>query len=80
MNDLLRSSQPQPQLPERPCLPPRPKAMEPRPDQITPPDQSPQPIETYQAPSAIYEEIQEDIVSLLTFKRLKQILRKNFVF
>lgn len=68
MNDLIRSSQPQPQLPERPCLPPRPKAMEPRPEQMSPPEQkSPQQIETYQAPSAIYEEIQEDIVSFSSF-------------
>lgn len=65
MNDLIRPSQPQPQLPERPCLPPRPKAMDPRPDQTSPPTQSPSPQqETYQAPSAIYEEIQDDIVSL----------------
>lgn len=62
----MRPSQPQPQLPDRPCLPPRPKAMEPRPEQISPPSpqQPSQQNETYQAPSAIYEEIQEDVVSL----------------
>lgn len=64
INDLMRSSQPQPQLPERPCLPPRPKAMEPRADQISPPGQQQQQQEAYQATSAIYEEIQEDIVSI----------------
>lgn len=37
--------------------------MEPRQEQISPQEQQPEP-ETYQAPSAIYEEIQEDIVSL----------------
>lgn len=68
VNDLIRSSQPQPQLPERPCLPPRPKAMEQRPEQISPPSQQPTPqTETYQAPSAIYEEIQDDIVSVKIF-------------
>lgn len=73
MSDIIR---PQPQLPERPCLPPRPKPMEPlRPEQFSPPGQqqpqqqqqrSPEQItETYQAPSAIYEEIQDDIVSII---------------
>lgn len=67
VSNLIRPAQAQPQLPDRPCLPPRPKAMEPRADRNSPPDQQDFQ-ETYQAPSAIYEEIQEnpiqeDIVS-----------------
>lgn len=54
--------QPQPQLPERPCLPPRPRAMEPRNDEDSPPLLTTSPQETYQASTAIYEEIKDDIV------------------
>lgn len=76
MSQIIRpqsSSQEGPILPARPCLPPRPKPMEPMmsEQQISPPSQQPismqqplQPtptIDTYQ--SAIYEEIKDDIVS-----------------
>lgn len=72
----------QPQIPERPSLPPRPKPFEVKVEQktspVSPPQQAilipqqvpliPQQVEpqneTYQAPSAIYEEIKDDIVSL----------------
>lgn len=69
------SAQDGPVLPARPCLPPRPKPMEPKNEEkISPPTSlpiqpmqilKPTPIETYQATSAIYEEIKDDIVSLL---------------
>lgn len=55
-------------------MPPRPKAMEPKTEQqISPPSSQtlsmqqplqPTPVETYQASSAIYEEIKDDIVSV----------------
>ncbi len=57
-----------PILPARPCLPPRPKPMEPKVEQkVSPPGPMQQPIQptpadTYQASSAIYEEIKDDIV------------------
>lgn len=55
-------------------MPPRPKAMEPKTEQISPPSfqqpismqqpLQPTPVETYQASSAIYEEIKDDIVRI----------------
>lgn len=64
-------------LPERPCLPPRPKAMDPRSEENSPPAAiSPQ--EIYQASSAIYEEIKDDIVSL--FSKLQSRSSNKFSF
>lgn len=81
MSQIIRSTTAQssaqdgPQLPARPCLPPRPKQpMESKYEEqkISPPTSlpiqpmqilQPTPIETYQATSAIYEEIKDDIVS-----------------
>lgn len=62
VSDIIR---PQPQLPDRPCLPPRPKAMEiPLPSAMERVNDD----TNYQAPSAIYEEIQDDIVSEIELK------------
>lgn len=85
VHSLIRPTQAQPQLPERPCLPPRPKAMEPRAEQVSPPAQQAQQYiqETYQAPSAIYEEIQEnptqdDIVSCVMARKVKNFDEISF--
>lgn len=72
MSQIIRSSSSQQQAPERPSIPRRPKNFEPN-CIISPessqsaniPQQSDLQNETYKAPSAIYEEIKDDIVSNL---------------
>jgi hypothetical protein len=76
-----------PILPARPCLPPRPKPIEPKNEQqqISPPSSQPSPmqeplqptpIEVYQATSAIYEEIKDDVVSKIDIK-IKDFFKKK---
>ena len=68
MSQIIRpSSGSQPQIPERPSIPRRPKNFDSKadaPSYVQQHNENSQ-IETYQAPSAIYEEIKDDIVSTL---------------
>ena len=77
VSQIIRSSQPQ--IPERPTIPRRPQNFEPKVETqcVISPDSTKTDIiqqqndaqndAQYQAPSAIYEEIKDDIVSQLLF-------------
>lgn len=75
VSQIIRSSSSisQPQIPERPSIPRRPKNFESKvdtQDNISPDSNNgilQQQNEAYQVPSAIYEEIKDDIVSKLSF-------------